>query len=105
MSDFEKARIAGPSAQLAFDTLTSAVAMLDMFDWQRCREEIERTHAVGHILDPTAYRDMLYSHYHETNTKIIEATADFLNRLRTIKDEHARAAERRNERIRQGAGG
>lgn len=75
------------AARSAWNTVQTASAMLDMFDWSEVSKKMSHAHSVGHILDPTGYRSLIHNPNVESNVKIAEAVETFLVTLRQIKAE------------------
>jgi hypothetical protein len=80
------------NAEAAWQTLRTATFMLDMFDWDGVRIAMNSAHSVGHIIDPTGYKSLIWNPNVEVNAKLAAATHRFLCELRAIKEEAATKA-------------
>lgn len=70
----------------AVEAIGMAYFMLDInrAHFEVFMEAKRRMESIGHITDPTLYRDMLYSKSFERQTKLIEAALAFLRCLDPI---------------------
>jgi hypothetical protein len=83
----EKIAIDRDTIELAKQALMMAHHMLSQCDWDRWVEECQRAHSIGHIMDPTAYRNALHSGRLESNEAFARAAQTF---VRTLNDLSAR---------------
>lgn len=60
---------------------------LDCVDWDWLATQVGRIDTLGPILEPTAYRDALYSGTLRGNQRVIEATRDYVARLHELTAE------------------
>lgn len=75
-----------PEHRLAMQSITMAAAMIDAHE-EHLTEVLEcesRMHSIGHILDPTLYRDMINSKSFETQLKIIRAALAFSKEVKAM---------------------
>jgi hypothetical protein len=77
----EKIRIDAQTLEMAKMSLQLAHATLAPFDWQAWIDDCQNAHSVGHIIDPTAYRDALHSGRLESNEAFARAALTFLRTL------------------------
>ncbi len=75
------------NAANAWQSVQMCSVILDQFDWPEVSRVMNRAHSVGHIIDPTGYRDLLRNKTVEDNVKIAKAVDTFLTTLRQIKAE------------------
>lgn len=70
-----------PTHQLAMSTIINSYQVMEMFeDHVRATLDAERrSHSIGHILDPTLYRDAIESQSWRAQVQIMEATIKFLD--------------------------
>jgi len=61
---------------------TSAIKCLDGYDWACTVNSRYRADSIGHIIDPTAYRDLIGNKTVAKNLKLAEAIVEFLRRAR-----------------------
>lgn len=76
-------------------TWSRNIAMLPLEDWDAA---FERSESVGHILDPTLYRDYLYSDKAKTIRAIIKAAIPLKQEI--LKAQPLALAEMRGEKVR-----
>lgn len=79
------------SAEEKTSRYTSAMAMAGIIkesviayedDFSDMERDIERTHSVGAILDPTMYRDFLWDEGRQRNAKLVGCILRFVSDLR-----------------------
>ena len=67
--------------QLAMDTIVNSYHTMGLFKAHVAKtlEAERRSHSIGHILDPTLYRDAIHSKSWRAQVQIMEATIRFLD--------------------------
>lgn len=79
MSD--KIRIDKDTIELARQALMISHMALARYDWEAWLKDCQHAHSVGHILNPTAYRDALHSGRLENNEAFARAAQTFVATL------------------------
>lgn len=79
-----KVRIDSDTLEIAKQALMMAHHMLAQYDWAAWVEECQRAHSVGHIVNPTAYRDALFSGRLESNEAFGRAALTFVSTLEAL---------------------
>lgn len=70
-----------PAHDLAMSTIINSYRVMEMFREHVAKtlEAERRSHSIGHILNPTLYRDALHSKSWRAQVQIMEATIRFLD--------------------------
>lgn len=78
-----------PAHRLAMDTLamTRQLLMPHRGHFESFLEAERRAHSVGHILDPTLYRDMINSKSFEQQVRLVRAAVAFLDATDAVATE------------------
>ena len=76
-----------PEHRAAMDLATSAYHNLKMVEPQlrKVDEAERRSHSIGHILDPTLYKDQIYSQSFADQMTFIRAALAFIDKVDTLK--------------------
>lgn len=82
-------RIDKDTIEIAQQALMMAHHILAQYDWATWVEECQRAHSVGHILNPTAYRDALFSGRLESNEAFGRAALTFVSTLNSLASKGA----------------
>lgn len=78
-----------PVFKMAMELVTSSYHTMKMIEGElRKVDEAERqSHSIGHILNPTLYRDQIHSKNFEQTMKVVRAALAFIEALDKAKDE------------------
>jgi len=70
-----------PAHQLAMDTIINSYRVMEMFKdhISKTLEAERRSHSVGHMIDPTMYRDAMHSKSWRAQVQIMRAAQVFLD--------------------------
>lgn len=77
-----------PNHKLAMDTIASCSLMLNYFrpHFEEIIKSESSMHSVGAILDPTMYRDMIYSKTFAQQMRLVRAALAFLKEIDEVKN-------------------
>lgn len=75
-----------PEHKLAMDVTIGVYGNLKMVEAQlrKVQEAEQRSHSIGHILDPTLYRDQINSKSFADQMKIISAAIAFIDEMDVV---------------------
>lgn len=70
-----------PTHQLAMNTIINSFRVMEMFKEHIAKtlEAERRSHSIGHILDPTMYRDAIHSKSWRAQVQIMKAAQNFID--------------------------
>ena len=83
-----------PEHKMAMDMVIGQYHVLKMVEEQlrKVDEAERRSHSIGHIVDPTFYKDQINSKSFEHQMVIIRAALAFIHKIDAIKSELVEAA-------------
>lgn len=81
-----------PEVKMAFETIAFAADMVGPWVpvYQETIDAEQRMHSVGHILDPTMYRDMIWSKNFALTLRMAKAAVAFHKEIEAVREEAAK---------------